>query len=63
LGGHHQCRGHHHGDSCGCGGPSHFQRRFQTQEEKLARLERYLENLREEAKGVEEHIAKLKKEE
>jgi hypothetical protein len=58
-------RGHRHADSCGCGGsdecggPSHFRRRFWTKEEKIARLEQYLADLREEAKAVEERIAAM----
>jgi hypothetical protein len=61
-----QPRGHRHGGSgaCGCargsGQPFHFQRRFQTKEEKIARLETYLESLRLEAKAVEERLAELK---
>jgi hypothetical protein len=33
-----------------------------TKEQKIARLEEYLEGLREEAKAVEEHIAEMKEE-
>lgn len=57
--------GHRHGRSCGCGGscecggPSHFRRRFWTKEEKIAWLEQYLADLREEAKAVEERIAAM----
>lgn len=61
--GHHHGRrreGRHHGRSCDCGGPGHFGRRFWTKEEKIARLEQYLEDLRQEAKAVEEHIAGLR---
>jgi hypothetical protein len=58
-------RGHQHGCSCGCGGScecggsSHFRRRFWTKEEKIAWLEQYLADLREEAKAVEERIAAM----
>jgi hypothetical protein len=36
---------------------------FPTKEEKLARMEWYLESLQNETTAVEEHIAKLKEEE
>ena len=64
-------RGHHeggrhgrqrHAGSCGCGDPSHFGRRFWTREEKITRLEKYLDDLRQEAKSVEERIAEIKDE-
>ena len=63
--GHHGTRhwGQHHGDSCCCGGHSHFGPSFWTKEEKIARLEQYLNGLREETKVVEERIAALKGEE
>ena len=50
---------HHHGDSCGCGTPFYGGRRFWTKEEKIARLERYLESLENEAQAVKEHIAQM----
>jgi hypothetical protein len=63
----------HHGDSCDCGchqgrhhggfWPFGFGRRFWSKEEIAAWLEQYLEDLRAEAKAVEERIAELKKEE
>jgi len=53
----------HHGGSCGCGGHFHFGRRFPTKEERVAKLEEYLEILQKEVQGVEEHIAALKGEE
>ena len=52
--------GHHHGGSCGCGGHFRFGPRFWTKKEKIAWLEQYLEDLREEAKAVEERVAGLK---
>lgn len=57
---HHGRRGQHH--LCACGGhtPQHFQRRFMTQKQQIARLEEYLKDLQEEAKAVEEHIDELK---
>ena len=58
----HHAWGHHHGGFCGCGVPSHCGPRFMTKEQKIARLEEYLEGLREEANAVEEHIAEMKEE-
>ena len=37
-----------------------FRRRFATRDERIARLETYLSELRSEAQAVEEHIAELK---
>jgi len=45
---------------CGCGCGSHACRQFQTQEETVGRLERYLEDLQKEAQAVEERLATLK---
>ncbi len=61
---HHSSRhwGHHHGCSCGCCGPCHSGPYFWTKEEKIAWLKQYLEGLQEEAKAIEERIAKLEKE-
>lgn len=39
-----------------------FHRRFVSREEVINNLEEYLKQLQAEAKGVEEHIAALKKE-
>jgi hypothetical protein len=54
-------KGHHHGDACGCGcgTPLHGGRRFWTKEEKIARLEGYLESLEKEAQAVKEQIAEM----
>lgn len=55
---------HHAGCRCGCNqhyGGMGFHRRFVSHEEVINNLEEYLEQLQAEAKGVEEHIAKLKK--
>ena len=57
-GGYH--RGHHAG-YCGCGQPPHIGM-YLPKEDQVARLERYLENLQAEAKGVEERIAQMKEE-
>jgi len=59
----------HYGGGCGChhrGGMHHghgkfMQRRFTSKEEIIAKLQEYLNQLQAEAKGVEEHIAELKK--
>jgi len=50
--------GHHHQ---GCCTPGFGHRRFLTREETIAQLEEYLTYLQAEAKGLEEHIAELKK--
>ena len=52
--------GHDPASSCTCGQPSRFGRRFCTKEEMIACLEGYLEDLRQEAKAVEERIADMK---
>lgn len=51
---------HRHGDTCGCGTPFHGGRRFWTKEEKIARLERYLESLEKESQAVKEQIAEMR---
>jgi len=48
---------HHSGCCCTGGGTS---RHFFTKEEMITHLEKYLEQLQSEAKGVEEHINNLK---
>lgn len=45
----------------GCCHPGHGLRRFPTREEMIAEMEEYLKQLRAEVKGVEEHLADLKK--
>jgi hypothetical protein len=47
----------HHGSCCTSG----YGRQFPTREEIIAELEEYLKELEAEVKGVEEHIAELKK--
>ena len=70
---HHQesgacCHGHgesgHHQGGCCChsGYSGHGGRHFYSQEERIQHLEEYLKQLQAEAKGVEEHINKLKSE-
>ncbi len=54
----------HHGDcSCGRGEALGFHRRFESREEKTARLEAYLADLRAEAQAVEEELARFRKSE
>ena len=74
FGGHHDDCGYghpgHHGmtehwqhqHGCGCH-PRHGLRRFPTREEMIAQMEDYLKQLRAEAKGVEEHLVELRKQE
>ena len=50
---------HHHGGACGCGTNFHARRRFCTKEEKVARLQQYLEGLENEAQAVREQIAAM----
>ena len=66
CGGHSGC----HGGPCACGGhmgygmsragQRRFRRRFMTRDERIARLERYLEALEAEAQAVREMIAGLR---
>ena len=67
----HRKWGGHHSDCCCCchhgGGRHHghggmMKRHFTSKAEIAAELEEYLKQLQAEARGVEEHIAKLKKE-
>ena len=67
CGGGHECECHEERlCECGCGGPvgghGTFQRRFSTREERLNWLRAYLEDLRTEARAVEEHIAAIEAE-
>jgi len=62
------CGEHGHHDGCGCGCHQHhggmkFHRHFISREDIITRLEEYLKQLQAEAKGVEERIAEMKKEE
>ena len=52
-------RHHGHACGCGCGMPFHGGRRFWTKEEKIARLEGYLDSLEKEAQAVREQIAEM----
>lgn len=61
--GHQSHHAHHNGgqqhQGCCAGGFGH--RRFFTKEEIITQLEEYLAYLKAETKGLEEHIAELKK--
>ena len=63
--------GSHHGSErwghsgvcfCGCDDVMKFRPRFMTKEQRINRLKQYLEDLKNEAKAVEEHIVQIKKE-
>jgi hypothetical protein len=54
--------GHQNACFCGCDDPRHFRPRYMTRKQRIANLEEHLENLRDEVKAVEEHIAQIKKE-
>ena len=64
TGSHHglQRWGHQNVCFCGCDDPENFRPRFMTKKKRIAKLEELLENLRDEAKAVEEQIAQIKKE-
>ena len=55
-------QGKHHAGGCECGEGFRFGRCLATKEEKIAWFEQYLQELQEQTKAVEEHIAALKKE-
>jgi hypothetical protein len=56
------CRNEGLHQGCCCSGmPDNYTPRFTTREQKVARFEKYLDNLKEEAKAVEEHINEMKK--
>ena len=57
------CHGHQetdHRQGSHCCHSGHGNRHFYSQEEVIKHLEEYLQQLQAEAKGVEEHISKLK---
>ena len=54
--------GHQQVCLCGCDEPWNFRPRFLTREQRLTRLQKHLESLRDEANAVEAHIAQMKKE-
>lgn len=64
----HEHHGHHgHAGGCCCEGGDwewghgrHHRRRFLTREERIARLEQYLQDLQAEIKAVEERLAEIK---
>jgi hypothetical protein len=47
---------------CGCDDPMYLGPQFMTNKQKIARLEKHLENLKDQAEAVAEHIAQIKKE-
>ena len=47
---------------CGCDDPWPYRPRFISKKQRIANLEQHLEVLRDEARAVEEHIARIKKE-
>ena len=63
-GSHHefQRQGRHGACFCGCDDPIYFRPRFVTKEQRINRLKQHLEDLKNEVKAVEEHIAQIKKE-
>ena len=46
---------------CGCDEPFEFRPRFMTKAQRIARLEKHLEELRDEAQAVEEEIDRIQK--
>jgi hypothetical protein len=58
------CERHHGHGECGCGmghhGHGNFARRFMTKAEKTERLEKYIEELKNELAGAQEHLKELK---
>jgi len=53
---------HHHGHAESCGYRSGFNRRFFSKQEKIAKLESYLKELKAETEAVESRLACLKEE-
>ncbi len=47
---------------CGCDQPPYARPRFMSKKQRIEALEMHLADLREEAKGVKEHIVRIKKE-
>ena len=64
IGSHHgfQRMGNQNVCFCGCDDPGYLRPRFVTKKQQIANLEKYLAELRDESKAVEEHIARVKKE-
>lgn len=57
---HDQGKGVPHHGGCGCGSGGHFPRRFLSKEERVAKLEAYLKDLKAELKEVEGRIQAIK---
>jgi len=55
-------RGSHHADACCCRPYHGFRRSFTSRDERASRMREYLSGLREEAKAVEEELARMEKE-
>lgn len=53
--------GHRNPCFCGCDASHRYGPRFMTKEQQIAELGQYLDNLRDEAKAVEERMAEIKK--
>jgi hypothetical protein len=64
TGSHHglQRWGHQQACGCGCLGVEFPRTRFMTKTKRIARLEKHLADLQDEAKAVKEYIAEIKKE-
>jgi hypothetical protein len=62
----HGMRKHHHkgcchtDNRCACHQGSYVERHYLTKEEKVTRLENYLEDLQQEVKAVQEHLEEMK---
>ncbi len=52
--------GHHRDSSCGHGEALQFHRRFESREEKIAKLQAYLADLQAEAQAVQEELTRLR---
>ena len=63
TGRHHSSQRWGHPDACfcGCDDALNFRPRFMTKAQRVDRLKQHLEDLKNEAKAVEEHIAQIKK--
>lgn len=64
TGSHHGAQRWRHQDicSCGCLGVEYPRPRFMTKKQRIASLEKYLGDLKDEMKAVKEYIAEIKKE-
>ena len=60
CGSHDQGTGGHHHEGCCCGSGGHFHRRFLSKEERVTRLEAYLQDLRAELRVAEGKLQEVK---